>query len=370
MQRRGVIRATDRQYMYHSLVRLAERFPIEFLANNSPFSRIYEDVRLVAIRLRHTFHRGVAAKENIWTWVPFPADLDVAYAYGQFPRSPPTKVPIVWQQTFAPVEIGVNLEMWRARLRESRSTAVERADRVVVPSDVNLVHYCELFPWAKEKVEVLPYYLPDLEPLLDSQLNAKFVKDEPLRLLFAGKEARRKGLPLMVRAWERLGSDVRRRLDVIVVSEFLDGRVSIPSEWRQFDFVEDLYACMSEADVFVCVTRHEAYGLALVEAMARGCAIITTKAVIQRDIVGEAGGIFIDPNDDSALTTAIETLFRDRVRVEAMAAANVSRFRDRYWHKIVGPEHVRIFANAAGITLGAMVEQSGSNHLMQANPDA
>jgi glycosyltransferase involved in cell wall biosynthesis len=257
-------------------------------------------------------------------------------------------VPIVWQQTVAPISADVDLGRWRSMLQRSRSPAVRRAERVVVPSETSLRHFVELFGWARERVEILPYYLPALEPLAPGASHDKLSEvPGPRRLLFVGKEARRKGLPAFVEAWAQLDAATRAELEVTVVSDFVDGPVALPPAWRRFAFVEDLYALMRDAHVLVFPTLREAYGLVLVEAMASGMAVITTAAPIQRDIVGPDGGLFVDPRDAQALAAALSDVAKRAVDVAAMARANLDRFRATLWHEVVGPAHLRVFRAAA-----------------------
>ena len=104
---------------------------------------------------------------------------------------------------------------------------------------------------------------------------------------------------------------------------------------------------MAEHDVLVFPTRHEAYGLVLVEAMARGLAVITTSAEVQREIVGPAGGLFVDPFSVRALAAALREMAHDPARLPAMAAANRARFAAEYWHEVVGPAHMAVFAEVS-----------------------
>jgi glycosyltransferase involved in cell wall biosynthesis len=295
-------------------------------------------------------------REHVWTFATYPRDIDVAYAYGQFPLMVEgfrgaVEIPTVWQQTFAPLALDINRETWDRVIVASRMCAVEAASRIVVPSDISLEHAVRLFPHAADKLSVLPYYLPGLEPLGDDPLAAKLEDTGKLKVLFVGKEARRKGLMELVRAWGELAPETRKRMEVTVVSEFRDGPVSLPIEWHHKRFVQDIYEAMSEAHVLAFPTLRDAYGLVLVEGMARGAAMLTTSAPIQRDIVGPDGGVFSIPTDVVALARAWTVLVHDRARLAAMARANVERFRARFWHRVVGPQHMAVFEAArAGST--------------------
>jgi glycosyltransferase involved in cell wall biosynthesis len=188
--------------------------------------------------------------------------------------------------------------------------------------------------------------MPGLEPLADAELAAKLADAGPTRVLFVGKQAQRKGLPELIRAFAALTPETRAKLEVTVVSAFVDGPVALPAGWRHARFVDDLYAAMGAAHVLAFPTLREAYGLVLVEGMARGLAVLTTSAPLQRDIVGADGGAFAAPTDTAAMARALTELARDRARVAAMARANVARFRREYCHEVGGPAHLRAFDGA------------------------
>lgn len=346
LPQRGIVRSTDRSYLYDRLTRLSERYPLRFVPNRSVVSQLYEDSRYGFARLRSLL--GPPPKENIWSHVGFPDEIDVAYAYGQFPTRPPVALPIVWQQTFAWSPAAIDPETRKESLRQSRTAAMRRADSVVVPSESSLENLVEIFPWAEEKAEVVPYYLPDVEPLSVDVVAEKHERSTTLEVLFVGKQARRKGLPTFARAWSRLSAETKRIITVTVVTPFLDGRVPLPEGWIHLPRAESVTDLMTRAHVLVFPTRHEAYGLVLVEAMANGMGIVTSDAPVQRDIVGD-GGLFVDPHDDVAVAAALTRMAHDRAEGAAMGRANVARFRSKFWHETVGPQHLRVFTRAAHI---------------------
>ena len=361
MPDRSLVRSTDRDYVHHRLPKLAERWPVDFVPNRAWVSRAYDDGRHALNRALGLVLRRYEPPEHIWSVAPFPDDVDLAYAYGQFPRNFTRHTPIVWQQTFAPIGAGGQLgheteygsshiarDAWRRVIVRSRREAVARAARIVVPSAVSRDHAVSLFPEARARVSVLPYYLPGLEPVEPAAIAARGdTTQRPVRLLFVGKEARRKGLGTLVGAWQMLDEATRARLSVTVVSKLIDGPMVLPPEWSHHGFVEDLYALMAGHDVLVFPTRHEAYGLVLVEAMARGLAVVTTSAEVQREIVGSAGGLFVDPFSVRELAAALRELVHDPARLPAMATANRARFVAEYWHEVVGPAHMAVFAEVS-----------------------
>jgi glycosyltransferase involved in cell wall biosynthesis len=64
------------------------------------------------------------------------------------------------------------------------------------------------------------------------------------------------------------------------------------------------------ADVFVLPTSHENFGIVLVEAMAAGTPVITTRAVDIWQELQSAGAVIVDQDADQ-IATAIRSLIAD-----------------------------------------------------------
>jgi glycosyltransferase involved in cell wall biosynthesis len=87
-----------------------------------------------------------------------------------------------------------------------------------------------------------------------------------------------------------------------------------------------LDAAYDRADVFVLPTRHEGYGMAVAEAVARGLPVVSTPTGAIPDLVDAASGLIVPIDDVDALTNALETIMNDEAR--ARLAEGARRRRD------------------------------------------
>ena len=154
--------------------------------------------------------------------------------------------------------------------------------------------------------------------------------DERFSLVFAGRAAREKGLPVLLEAWRRAGvngiftvaGDDRRIPRDVVAAGRLD-RLQL----------RNLFAAADVVAVPSIVTRRfiEPWGLVVNEAMNQGAAIIATDAVgaaaggLVRD---GRNGLVVPAGDPAALAGALVLLAGDRVRCAAFGAAGREDVRD------------------------------------------
>lgn len=143
---------------------------------------------------------------------------------------------------------------------------------------------------------------------------------EPSRELLTGKGSR-KAILIFVRGDYRKGLDIAIEiLNNIVKTEIKDraviwtigGRIDVPGLIiKNFGVVDldTLRNVFSSSDVFLFPSRHEGFGLMVLEAMACGCAVVTTAAV---PVVTDNKDALISAiGDVSGMTQKLILLLRD-----------------------------------------------------------
>lgn len=95
---------------------------------------------------------------------------------------------------------------------------------------------------------------------------------------------------------------------------------------------DDVGDCLAALDVVVHASVHpEPFGLALIEAMAAGTALVAADAGAAREIVTQgADGLLTPPGDPEALAAALLDLCDDPARRGALAAAGARTVRERF----------------------------------------
>lgn len=174
---------------------------------------------------------------------------------------------------------------------------------------------------APEGVHVIPYGI-DLERF--SARKVVRTAGRPLRLLFVGRLVQRKGLKYLLEALRFLPTG---SVELTIVGRPVDDLAwlensPVPIRLRESVNFAQLLDAYREADVFVFPSLAEGFGHVLLEAMACGLPIISTRRTAAPDLIRNGReGFVIEPGDSLQLAQAIEEFLRDPSRVLSMGEA-------------------------------------------------
>ena len=133
-------------------------------------------------------------------------------------------------------------------------------------------------------------------------------------VLFVGRITKQKGLHVLLQAWAKLGPEKSGwRLEIVgdgnarAQCELLAQKLCL-KDCRfhgEFSEVSQFY---KKAKIFVTPSFADGFGMTTVEAMAEGCAVISTDTVGGRFLLGQISGPIVPINDDTALADAMSML--------------------------------------------------------------
>src|SRR5512132_3659015 len=168
--------------------------------------------------------------------------------------------------------------------------------------------------------------------------------NDELRLLFVGRAEERKGLPVLLSAFEALVEHVPSELTVIGADpEELSRRVADPELLSHIDVlgkVSDsvLWRHLGEADLLCAPSlAGESFGMVLIEAFAAGTPVIASKIAGYSDVVTNGvDGILVPPADPQALGEELHLLAHEPERLVAMGRAGRQSAERYAWPRIAG----------------------------------
>ena len=187
---------------------------------------------------------------------------------------------------------------------------------------------------------------------------------EPLRIAFIGQSVERKGLPVLLRAFEALREHLPVELHVVGVTPeeiaplMLDSR-DVFALGKCSD--ADKRRVLEQADMLCAPSLGgESFGMVLTEAFAAGTPVVASDIAGYRDVVRDGvDGVLVPRGDATALAEVLRDLALDGDRRDALAAA-AARSAQRYAWPRVAAEVLDAYGDAI-----AMPAPEGSRALVR-----
>jgi glycosyltransferase involved in cell wall biosynthesis len=178
---------------------------------------------------------------------------------------------------------------------------------------------------------------PDV-PLLGTVANLFHVK---------GLDMMIKAMPAILRLSPRCHYIIVGKGDVAYETELRDltKRLGVDGHVHFAGFQESVYPILEALDLYVHPARMEGFGIALLEAMAMGRAVVATRAGGIPEIVIEGEtALLVAPGDPEALASAVSALLGDPMRRTAFGKAGRRRVEERFTVEVMMGTITRAYA--------------------------
>jgi phosphatidylinositol alpha-mannosyltransferase len=165
---------------------------------------------------------------------------------------------------------------------------------------------------------------------------------DELRVLFVGRPEERKGLPVLLSAFEALVEHVPSRLTVVGAdSEDVARYLPDPAVGAQIDAVgrvsgEQLWHRLHQADVLCAPSLEaESFGMVLIEAFAAGTPVIASAIAGYAEVVSDGvDGVLVPPADPQRLAEELQGMHLEPERRRAMGRAASESARRYAWPRV------------------------------------
>lgn len=184
---------------------------------------------------------------------------------------------------------------------------------------------------ADEKLSAINNGAPDTDGRADPA-------NAPCKIAFAGLIGERKGVDVLVDALASLPSDLTWRAEIggngeveTYQTRAKDRGIADRVHFSGWLGEAEVDALLLSSQIFVLPSRAENQPMSIIEAMARGLPVISTKiGAIPEQIEDGTTGIIVAPGNVEALARALETLIRNPQTRVTMGQAGRARYAERY----------------------------------------
>jgi glycosyltransferase involved in cell wall biosynthesis len=213
------------------------------------------------------------------------------------------------------------------------ATGFRRADGLVTVSEYDRRYALE------RDYQPAAHLLAIDNPLPDSFLGQPLALEREPRVVFCGSWIARKGIALLVRDMTRLLAELpQARLRLIGVGGDFSVTAHFPSALQDrievFPFIADkqaLRAAYRECAILIAPSAYESFGLTAAEAMACGCALVSSRTGFAAGLTDGREASLLDSPTSPRLYERVRELLLNDARRCAIARAGYERVQSLEW---------------------------------------
>jgi glycosyltransferase involved in cell wall biosynthesis len=211
---------------------------------------------------------------------------------------------------------------------------LNQAKKIIAVSGSTKNDLIDIYKIEQSKIEVI---YPGVEPAKDSEVN----KPLPSKyLLFLGTLEPRKNLPAVIKVFEKVQDN---DLYLVIAGGRgwlynniykLVGNSLKKSKIIFYDYIDaqDRWRLYQNAQILLWPSFYEGFGFPAVEAMSRGCPVITSANSSLPEVVGRAA-LLIDPYNLNEMVKAVELLLNNQALRQSLITKGYEQSKKFNWQK-------------------------------------
>lgn len=234
-------------------------------------------------------------------------------------------------------------------LEWSTRFALKNAGKIITVSEFTKKEILEIYPFAKaEKITPIhngfsESYQPINSTEKINQVLTKYGLEKPF-LLYVGRLEKKKNTPLLIESFSILKErhpEIKEKLVLIgnagfgfdeakyLVEQFNLTRSVVSTGWIEEN---DLPVIFNGATSFIFPTRHEGFGIPVIQAMACGVPTVASDIPVLREVADEAV-LYFNANDKDALSEAMAKSILDDSLRQDLREKGIKRAANFAWEK-------------------------------------
>ncbi|WP_414622891.1 glycosyltransferase family 4 protein [Calothrix sp. CCY 0018] len=221
---------------------------------------------------------------------------------------------------------------------------MKKADSIVAVSSMTAKDTNQILDIESARISVIPNAVDQIfQPLLKEQ--AKSFRQQrditsDLCLLNVGSNHPRKNITNILKAinilkqnklsfhFLKVGADFSEEQKAYIQAQGLESYISYLGKPDK----QGLLEIYNAADILIAPSLHEGFGITLLEAMACGIPVISSKVSAMPEVVGDAG-ILVEPTDSQAIADAVCRLYNNPDYYEELVKKGLVRAKLFTWEE-------------------------------------
>lgn len=226
---------------------------------------------------------------------------------------------------------------------------INKGNLFITDSEFSRTELLDFFPVPEERVVSVPLgadlVFQPRSILAVSAVLSDYGLTAGCYTLSVGTIEPRKNIERLIDAYACLSAELRYEFPLVLAggrgwnSEHIHQKIArYTSEgWLIYlSFVRDadLPLIYSGARLFAFLSHYEGFGLPVLEAMSSGIPVISSNAASLPEVGGDAV-IYVDPNDEEAIISALETVLTDDAQLLCLSERGIARAKIFSWSRAV-----------------------------------
>jgi glycosyltransferase involved in cell wall biosynthesis len=222
--------------------------------------------------------------------------------------------------------------------------ACHSATAIIVDSEHTRGDLEDFHPGSASRTSVIPLGVSDrffvLGEVGEGELTIPGISGGAPYILYVGSLRPHKNIPTLLKTFSQLKN---REVRLVMVGESLQGRPQLASLAAQLNIASrvvstgwvsdgDLAGIYRGACAVVVPSRYEGFGFPVLEAMAAGAPVISSRAASLPEVVGDAGILF-DPDQPEELRYGLDRLLDSETLRADLREQGIRRARQFTWKR-------------------------------------
>ena len=249
------------------------------------------------------------------------------------------KIPYIISEHMGPFPF----DGYKADLKNNIVDPIQNANKVVAVSTflANEINF-----HTKAQSIVVPNVIDEREFILSKKINHEY-----FTFLFLGALSHVKGVDILIRAIAELKKYTDRKFIVKIVGngdmkfdlQLLASNLNVDDylDWQSGLDRKHVVKSISETDCLVSASRHESFGVAIVEALACGKPVITTRSGGPSDTINELNGIFVEKENPEELSKGMLWMMKNIASFDPVLIRK--NFEEKFSRKVIAEKYIEIY---------------------------